>query len=63
MRSRKNCTQTAIKKKATKSTSFKSYRLSLRIQGVEEGTELQIKGLENLFNKIIFKKSQILGKT
>jgi hypothetical protein len=28
-------------------------RLSLRIHGVEEGSEIQATGIENLFNEII----------
>jgi hypothetical protein len=32
---------------------------NLRIMGIEEGEEVQAKGMHYIFNKIIFKNSQI----
>jgi uncharacterized protein YfbU (UPF0304 family) len=37
-------------------------RLSLCISGVEEGTEIQTKEIENIFNEIIEENSQNTGK-
>jgi chromosome segregation ATPase len=34
-------------------------RPNLRIMGIEEREEVQVKGMRNIFNKIITKKSQI----
>jgi hypothetical protein len=36
---------------------------NLRIMGIEEGEELQAKGMHNIFNKIITENFPNLGKT
>jgi hypothetical protein len=37
-------------------------RLNLRITGIEEGEEVQTKGIHNIFNKIIIENFQNLEK-
>jgi hypothetical protein len=38
-------------------------RPNLRIMGIEEGEEVQVKGMHNMFNKIITEKFPNLEKT